>query len=44
MQKLNGYKDQWRVCVGDWRVLYFIDDSARLVTVTRLTHRREVYK
>jgi mRNA interferase RelE/StbE len=42
-KKLKGYKDQWRVRVGDWRVVYVIDDVARLVSVTRIAHRREVY-
>jgi mRNA interferase RelE/StbE len=42
-KKLRGYKDQWRVRVGDWRVVYIIDDAARLVSVTRIAHRREVY-
>jgi mRNA interferase RelE/StbE len=42
-KKLKGYKDQWRVRAGDWRVLYIVDDAARLVTVTRVAHRREVY-
>ena len=42
-KKLRGYRDQWRVRVGDWRVVYFIDDAAKLVTITRVAHRREVY-
>ena len=41
-KKLKGYKDR-RVRVGDWRVLYIIDDDAKLVTITRIAHRREVY-
>jgi mRNA interferase RelE/StbE len=43
-KKLKGYKDQWRVRVGDWRVLYIIDDAAKLITITRVAHRREVYE
>jgi mRNA interferase RelE/StbE len=43
-KKLKGYKDQWRVRVGDWRVLYIIDDAAKLVSVTRIAHRRHVYE
>jgi mRNA interferase RelE/StbE len=43
-KKLKGYKDQWRVRVGDWRVVYIIDDEAKLVSVTRVAHRSEVYK
>jgi mRNA interferase RelE/StbE len=42
-KKLKGYKDQWRVRVGDWRAMYIIEDAARLVTITRIAHRREVY-
>ena len=42
-KKLKGYKDQWRMRVGDWRVVYIIDDGARLVSITRVAHRREVY-
>ena len=41
---LKGYKDQWRVRVGDWRVVYIIDDTAKLVTITRVAHRCEVYE
>jgi mRNA interferase RelE/StbE len=43
-KKLKGYKDHWRVRVGDWRVVYIIDDAAKLVSVTRIAHRREVYE
>jgi mRNA interferase RelE/StbE len=43
-KKLNGYKDQWRIRVGDWRVVYIIDDAAKLVSVTRIARRREVYE
>ena len=43
-KKLKGYKDQWRVRVGDWRVVYIIDDAAKLISVTRIGHRREVYE
>ena len=42
-KKLKGYKDQWRVRIGDWRVVYIIDDAAKIVSVTRIAHRREVY-
>ncbi len=43
-KKLKGYKDLWRVRVGDWRVVYIIDDARRLVSITRIAHRREVYE
>ena len=43
-KKLKGCKDHWRVRVGDWRVVYIIDDTAEVVSVTRIAHRREVYE
>lgn len=43
-KKLKGYKDQWRIRVGDWRVLYIIDATAKLTIVTRLANRREVHE
>jgi mRNA interferase RelE/StbE len=43
-KKLKGHKDQWRVRIGDWRVVYIIDDAAEVASVTRIAHRREVYE
>jgi len=43
-KKLRGYKDHWRIRVGDWRVLYVVDDAAKRVSITRVAHRKEVYE
>jgi mRNA interferase RelE/StbE len=42
-KKLKGYKDQWRIRIGDYRVIYIVNDSRKTVTVTHVAHRREVY-
>jgi mRNA interferase RelE/StbE len=42
-KKLKGYEDQWRIRIGDYRVIYILDDQARTVTITHVAHRREVY-
>lgn len=42
-KKLKGYKDHWRIRIGDYRLVYIIDDSTKTLTVTRVAHRREVY-
>ena len=42
--KLSGSDNDWRIRVGDYRIVYEIDDSARVVTVWRIAHRREVYR
>ena len=43
-KKLKGHGDQWRLRVGDWRVIYIIDDARAMVTVTRVAHRGKVYE
>lgn len=34
----------FRVRVGNYRILYEIDDSTRTVTIYRVKHRRDVYR
>lgn len=34
----------WRYRVGDYRVVCRIEDSALIVLVVKIAHRREVYK
>jgi mRNA interferase RelE/StbE len=41
--KLKGYSDIWRIRIGDYRVLYTIDDKEFAVRISRIAHRREVY-
>jgi mRNA interferase RelE/StbE len=43
-KKLKGGSSQWRVRVGDYRVLYEIDNPRKVVKVYRIAHRREVYR
>ena len=42
-KKLKGYKDLWRVRIGDWRIVYIVNDAAKFVSVTRVAHRSKVY-
>lgn len=42
--RLSGKLEGWRVRVGDYRIIYQIDDVVQLVTVVRVRHRREVYR
>lgn len=44
VKKLAGTKNGYRVRVGDYRVLYTIDDRKKVATVYRIRHRREVYR
>jgi mRNA interferase RelE/StbE len=42
-KKLRGGDREYRIRVGDYRIVYVIDDDAKTVDVTRIAHRREVY-
>ena len=42
--KLAGSRNDWRIRVGDFRVVYDIDDSRKRVRIFRIRHRREVYR
>lgn len=44
VEKLAGHENRYRVRVGEYRVVYVIDDGSRLVTVAVIGHRREVYR
>lgn len=42
--KLTGHQKRWRIRVGDYRILYEVDDTSRHILITRIAHRREVYR
>jgi len=42
-KKLKNRED-YRIRIGDYRVLYQIDNPARTITISRIRHRKEVYK
>ena len=45
VRKLSGeLKGAWRVRIGDYRVLYDIDDERQLITLLAVLHRREAYR
>ena len=37
-------EDSYRIRVGDYRVLYEIDDAAKKIQVFAVRHRREAYR
>ena len=42
--KMSGPGDDWRIRVGDWRVVYRIDDGRVVVVVVRVAPRGGVYR
>ena len=43
-RKIVGSRSDWRLRVGDYRVVYEVDDTARVVRVMYVRHRREAYR
>ena len=44
VEKLSGREDLYRVRVGNWRIVYAIQDQELIVLVVKVAHRREVYR
>jgi mRNA interferase RelE/StbE len=43
-KKLTGYKDRYRVRVGDWRIIYQVDDDQLIVLVLEIAPRGGAYR
>ena len=41
--KLEGY-NFYRIRVGDYRIIYSIDDKNKKVEIMKIGHRREIYR
>ena len=44
VRKMRGHDKAWRLRVGNYRILYEVDDAAKAIVVFRIRHRREVYR
>ena len=42
--KLRGEEDLYRVRVGQYRIVYTVDDTAVTVLIVKVGHRRDVYR
>lgn len=42
-KKLKGAEDLWRIRIGDYRVIYSIDDISQVVDVIAIRHRSQAY-
>jgi mRNA interferase RelE/StbE len=44
VERVQGTPGGLRVRVGDYRILYTVDDAQQVVTIGRVRHRRDVYR
>lgn len=44
-KKLEGQRESlWRIRIGDYRVIYLIEDVIRIVEIRRIGHRKDIYE
>jgi len=43
-RKLSGEQNLWRLRVGDYRIIYLVDDERRIVDISAVRHRRDAYR
>lgn len=43
-KKLQGREETYRIRVGDYRVIYRVEDDRLIVLVIEIGHRRDVYR
>lgn len=44
VEKLTGYTDLYRIRVGQYRIIYRINDDARIVNIVRVRTRGAAYR
>lgn len=43
-REISGSKNDWRIRIGDYRVIYEVTDRENAVRVMRVRHRSEAYR
>ncbi|MEW6237196.1 MAG: type II toxin-antitoxin system RelE/ParE family toxin [Candidatus Omnitrophota bacterium] len=43
-QKLHGRENQYRIRIGDYQVIYVIDDEESFIRVAHIKNRKDVYR
>ncbi|MFY0602296.1 MAG: type II toxin-antitoxin system RelE/ParE family toxin [Cyclobacteriaceae bacterium] len=44
-KKLKGSdEDMWRIRIGDYRVIYVVEDEIKIVNIRKVGHRKDVYR
>lgn len=43
-EKLADEENKYRLRQGSYRIIYSIDDRTRLIVITKIGHRKEVYR
>ena len=44
MKKLKGEENAYHIRVGDYRVVYIVEDVIKIIEIQRIRHRKDAYK
>ncbi|NBD17511.1 MAG: type II toxin-antitoxin system RelE/ParE family toxin [Cyanobacteria bacterium] len=44
LSKMRGYKDKYKIRVGDYRIGVTVDKKSQTILCQRVAHRREIYQ
>lgn len=44
VKKLKGMDNLYRVRVGNYRIVYTVEDQKMVILVVRIAHRKDIYK
>ena len=43
-RKIVGTDNLWRIRIGDYRILYEVDETSEIIRIERIGHRKDVYR
>ncbi len=43
-RKIKGTVNDWRIRIGEYRIIYEVDEGAKAVRVMRISYRKEAYR
>jgi mRNA interferase RelE/StbE len=43
-RKMTGSESSYRLRVGDYRVIYYVDTEKKIVTIYHARHRKDIYR
>ena len=42
--KISGEEKYWRIRVGNYRIVYFVDDDSEKIKIRIIAHRKDAYR
>ncbi len=43
-RKISGSQNDWRIRIGNYRVIYEVDDKTQIVKIMFIKHRKDAYR